>query len=234
MLVVRNLINREAISEIMGRLHAFTARGTEGEVAYEDIDLNSYIPIPSHWDVRYGKPTWQEYCDSIPQAIQRRAEIFRQTDPLQLASDIIRPAGPRIPNATHPTLGFELYAGLIRSGCPSLHYDWCVEDIENFRAVAQLGWSIYLNTDPAGTQVRVYDMHRKDLRSEFRRQGNYGFDQSCVQDLTFCEATCFPGDFMILNTQYLHQVVNSGSCDVRWSVAAHVAIQENGSMCQFS
>ncbi len=175
-----------------------------------------------------------------PQSDEIRSRVFgRESEPINLIrilferwhGDLDFAKLPKESSGTY--CGRRLYAGLIRSGFPELHFDWVEKDLEGYRADSQLGWSLYLDSPNEGGNLRIYKKTFWELGEE--RFGNYGFSNLETRDVDSVEVECDPGDRVILRSSFLHEVSKPRNLECqRWSVAAHVAVHSNGNLRLFS
>jgi hypothetical protein len=88
-----------------------------------------------------------------------RRRLFAEIgDPVERVTDMLGKAWGR-PVVRVRKYGKQLYAGLIRSGAPKLHFDWAPWDIPEEEAVMQAGVNIYIANGGSGGDLKIYNIY---------------------------------------------------------------------------
>jgi hypothetical protein len=221
------------------------ARAVLGErrgVKYEGLELGSALGVRSHWDYRYtlGREAWREYFPKAREAEAARKALFSEVgDPLEVVEATLRRIWPGpVGRMRHPRLGRELFAGMLRTGAPRLHFDWAPFDLEERDVVGQLGWNFYVFNPGPGGDLKMYrtlGLKPGNTRaSGLEPVGNYDLPRELVAGAESDVIPCRTGDMVLAPNRFLHEVTPCDYEDQRLTVAAHVAWMRDGSLRLFS
>jgi hypothetical protein len=239
---LKNFLRPSEVSAVLENLstHLRGAREYSGTAS----NLTAF-PLPSHWEFRYQVDgNWNDYFSRVAAADELRREVFFSAlgeDPLERVADLLAQAWPgRVKRARHPKWGRPMYVGVLRSGCPKLHFDWARYDFEPpLDAAMQAGWSVHLRKGGAvGGELKMYRTYGvapgNTVTSGRQPVGNYDLPRSLVDGVQSNVVPCEPGDWVLAANRLLHEVLPADRCEERLAFAGHVAWMRNGELWQFS
>jgi len=202
-------------------------------------NLGSVLTVPSHWPLKYEQhddPTaWLSYFENVPSWHALRKQVLVPAlgeDPLDVFVALLRSAwnGPVEP-ARHPLYGRELYAGIIRSGAPRLHFDYGSYDL-GLSCDGQFGMTLILNALPCAVQRNYRVLGAAPGKyAPATPTGNYDLPRSMVAGAEMDEIPTPTGSLSLLSNRYLHEVLD---CEGRLTFAIHVARLKDGRLVYFS
>jgi hypothetical protein len=240
---IQEVLPEKACRAIVKKINTFMANKARSYKG--DLNIGTVLNFPSHWELEYikgGKQAWQNYFKKVKTTNQLRKELFSECgDPIFKLQSILRKAwnGP-VHVAKHPTYKKDLYAGLIRSGAPRLHFDWGRYDLPGLEIVAQAGANIPLSNFQRDGDLVVYrklGMERgKDASSGSKVVGNYDLPHDLVANVESHKIEYGIGDLIIAPNRFLHEVTDNGQEPQtnRILLSVHVAWMGDGSLALFS
>lgn len=211
---------------------------------YKGIKMNigTNLDVPSHWEFRYTGANWNDYFSKVKPAKALRRKLFSHSpDPITIIIKILRNAwGRAVRIAKHPTYNKEMYAGIIRSGAPKLHFDWAGFDLPGMQIVAQAGANIVISNFKKGGNLLMYQTYGmkegNTIDSGERVIGNYDLPRQMVEGVEMQEIEYEIGDLIIAPNRFLHEVtkLNDEPEDNRIMLSTHIALMVDGSLALFS
>ncbi len=209
---------------------------------YQAIDLGTVYGVPSHWEFEYTEGDWDSYWGKADAGEAMRREDFSSVgDPVGTWTALLSAAWPQdVVRARHPSTGRMLYAGLVRSGAPLLHFDRAPFDFPDFgRDVAwQLGINIILREGGCGGDLRVYRQlgmaPGNTADSGESPVGNYGLSERLVEGIPSDDIPCRAGDLVITGNFFLHEVTPCTMPSRRLTVSTHAVWLRDGTIALFS
>ena len=239
---VPSLLTREQCAVVVKRIR--NASQTSARQYKGDLNIGTPLDIPSHWEFRYmeqPEAAWFDYFRKVGATTKRRHSLFEGIgDPLERIVGAIRKAwGATVQHVRHPKFGWRLYAGLIRSGAPALHFDWAPFDLGLSEMVLQAGANVYLSNFKRGGDLKVYrkyGMSPGDTISSGKPVvGNYDMPHSLVDGVESRTIPCEVGDFVIAPNRFLHEVTPGGEPEEKRLVLSfHMGLMCDGSLAIFS
>lgn len=208
------------------------------------LNIGTPLNIPSHWEFRYvqqSENAWFDYFKKVSVTTKRRHRLFEGIgDPLERIVCALGAAwGTPVRRVRHPKFGWRLYAGLIRSGAPALHFDWAPFDLGLSEMVLQAGANIYLSNFRRGGDLKVYRKYGmrpgNTVDSGAAVVGNYDMPHSLVEDVESRTIRCGVGDFVIAPNRFLHEVTRGDEPENRRLVLSfHIGLMCDGTLAVFS
>lgn len=239
---VPKLLTREQCALAVKRIRS-TAQ-TKTRQYKGNLNIGTPLNIPSHWEFRYmeqPETAWFDYFRKVSATTKRRRMIFKEIgDPLErVVRAFGKIWGAPVRRARHPKYGWRLYAGLIRSGAPALHFDWAPFDLGLSEIVLQAGANIYLSNFRRGGDLKVYRKYGMrpghSASSGEPVVGNYDMPHSLVENVESRTIPCEVGDFVIAANRFLHEVTPGGEPESnRLVLSFHIGLMCDGSLAVFS
>ena len=240
---IPQLLSENECQEVVSKITEVAA--TKARPYETGLNIGSALDIDSHWEFEYtnkGATAWTEYFKKVGPTTQLRRRLFAELgDPVGQVIRIFRQAwGAPVRRALHPDFNRRLYAGLLRTGTPKLHFDWAPYDFPALKdVVMQAGANIYLSNFVTGgdlTVYRTYGMTKGNKESSGEKViGNYDMPHSLVEGVESCTVECGVGDFVIAPNRFLHEVTPGDSAERdRLVLSFHVAWMGDGSLAVFS
>lgn len=179
------------------------------------------LDISSHWEFEYTKDdaaAWQAYFPRVRPMLELCRRLFTDVgDPVdRIAHAFGNTWGKQVRRARHPQYDQPLFAGLIRSGGPRLHFDWAPFDLPGLEAVMQAGANVYLANFQQGGHLKVYRTygmtkgHTK--ASGVLPIGNYDLPHALVEGVESVTIPCGVGDLVLAPNRFLHEVTAGAAC----------------------
>jgi hypothetical protein len=207
-----------------------------------NLNIGTVLDVPSHWEFTYvieDSAAWHPYFAKVGPTTRLRRHLFRDIgDPVDRVTEMLAKAWGA-PVYRMRKFGKKLYAGLIRSGAPKLHFDWAPWDLGKFEVVMQAGLNIYLANGSTGGDLKVYRTYGMSkgntLSSNQAVVGNYDLPQALVQGVKSATIPCRAGDLVVAPNRFLHEVTETdGPEQNRLSLSFHIALMADGSLAIFS
>lgn len=208
------------------------------------LNIGTVLDIPPHWEFEYvleDEKAWLSYFPRVGATTRLRKRIFSEIgDPVERLTGIIgRAWGSPVERVRHPKFGRKLYAGIIRSGAPRLHFDNAAFDLPGTEILGQAGANIYLKNFVRGGDLITYRTFGKEkghkLSSGLTPIGNYDLPASLVEGVPSCTVPCRQGDFILTPNHLLHEVTpGPGSEEDRLVLSFHLVWLKSGSLAIFS
>lgn len=208
------------------------------------LNIGTVLDIPPHWEFEYvleDENAWQGYFSRVGPTTRLRKRLFSDIgDPVERVSEMLSKVwGASVQRVRHPKFGRKLYAGIIRSGAPKLHFDNAAFDLPGTEILGQAGANIYLKNFTQGGDLVTYRTFGKDkgntLSSGKKPIGNYDLSPSLVEGVESCTVPCRQGDFILTPNHLLHEVTpGDGPEDDRLVLSFHLIWLKNGSLAIFS
>jgi hypothetical protein len=124
-----------------------------------NLNIGTVLDIPSHWEFTYqieDDKAWLPYFNKVGSTTRLRRSLFEGIgDPVDRVVEIFAKAWGA-PVRRMSKSGKKLYAGIIRSGAPRLHFDWAPYDLSDYEVVMQAGVNVYLANGKKGGDLRVF------------------------------------------------------------------------------
>jgi hypothetical protein len=208
------------------------------------LNIGTVLDIPPHWEFEYvleDENAWLDYFSRVSPTIRLRKRIFSEIgDPVEYVSNMIGKVwGKPVQRVRHPKFKRKLYAGLIRSGAPKLHFDNASFDLPGTEILGQAGANVYLKNFAKGGDLTTYRVFGKDkgfkLSSGMSTIGNYDLSPSLVEGAESRTVPCRQGDFILTPNHLLHEVTKGmGPEEDRLVLSFHLIWMKNGSLAIFS
>jgi hypothetical protein len=236
-------LSSEQCHLVVGRLQEVTqrrARQYRGPPG--GLNIGTVLDIESHWEFMYvleNDAAWKNYFRKVAATTRLRRRLFAGVgDPVDRVAAMLAKAWGA-PVGRLRKSGKQLYAGLIRSGVPQLHFDWAPFDIPEREVVMQAGLNIYLHNGRTGGDLKVYrtyGMTRGNTASSGSEViGNYGLPHSLIEGVESRTIACRVGDLVVAPNRLLHEVTPTNiPHQQRLSLSFHVAWMNGGNLAVFS
>lgn len=245
---IPKLYSPEACERIVGNLqNVARARGRRYKAGPDQggsLNIGTVLDIPPHWEFEYileDETAWSDYFPRVGPTTRLRKRIFSEIgDPVELVTEMLgRAWGSRIERLRHPKFRRKLYAGIIRSGAPRLHFDNAAFDLPGTEILGQAGANIYLKNFVRGGDLVTYRTFGKEkghkLNSGLSPVGNYDLPASLVEGTQSCLVPCRQGDFILTPNHLLHEVTpGDGSEEDRLVLSFHLVWLKSGALAIFS
>lgn len=198
----------------------------------------------NHWEETYiveSERAWHGYFRKVGSTTRLRRQIFRKAkvfDPVDQVVQMLA-MGWGAPVSRLSKCGKKMYAGMIRSGAPKLHFDNGLFDVGEIEVVGQGGINIYLANGKRGGDLRVYRKYGMTKGNHASSKnvviGNYDLAHSLVDGIEACTIPCRVGDFVVAPNRFLHEVTPPAQGEEnRLSLSFHLALLANGKLAIFS
>lgn len=208
------------------------------------LNIGTPLEIPSHWELVYteeNEAAWFTYFRRVGCFTKQRKKIFAgMLDPLdQITLSLGRAWGAPVKRVRHPIYGWRLYAGLIRSGAPRLHFDWAPFDLGLGDLILQAGANLYLSNFAHGGDLRMYRRYGMDLgahaASGAQVIGNYDLPRVMIEGAESATIECGVGDFIVCPNRFLHEVTPGDEPEEnRLVLSFHIGLMTDGTLAVFS